>query len=70
MRDRHTDTEEPMASGTRRTLAQILGAMSVASCSALTLAPIATNQAKWEIALSGLILSALLALSAVVIQRR
>lgn len=59
-----------MTSGTRRTLAQILGAMSVASCSALILAPIATNQVKWEIALPGLFLSILLALGAVVVERR
>lgn len=58
-----------MTSGTRRTLAQILGAMSVASCSALILAPIAASHAKWEIALSGLFLSVLLALGAVVVQR-
>ena len=62
--------EELMSGGTKMALAQILGGISVASCSTLVLAPMAINQLRWEIALLGLFLATLLAAAALTLQRR
>jgi len=59
-----------MSGSTKRALAQILGGMSVASCSTLVLAPIAIDQIRWETFLLGLFLATLLAAAALALQRR
>lgn len=63
------EKEKAMAAGTRRTLAQLLAAMSVASCSTLVLAPFAANQVRWEVGLSGVFMTIILAVAAVIVRR-